>query len=266
MKSNGKKRAEGTINKYLKTLKQFFDTPMARRHCKNPPEIKILKEPERTPSPITHEAAEKILKVAPLHLQNLLILCMHTGMREQEALTLKTSQFNEDLKTIYLDTNTKTKKGRRVLVNDEAFQIIKQCKVMGDQLWEQLQSDHALAKEYAKKYQIKTRGDIPFILYKRHSNDILRPINSVKSAWYKALRTAGLEGQFRFHDSRASFCSYLAQGGSNPLGIRELVGHKDIKTTMRYIGLLGNAGQRAAVDALSKTLPFNVKGAVEQPT
>ena len=259
MKSTKKTRAPGTINKYLKVLKQFFNTPIARRHCKNPPQIRILKEPQRQPSPITHESAEKILKVAPLHLQNLLVMCMHTGMREHEALTLKTSQFNEDLKTIYLDTTTKTKNGRQVLVNDEASQIIKQCRLMGDQLWEQLQSDSALAKEYAKKYSIKNRGDIPFILYRRHTSCILRPIDSVKSAWYKSLRTAGLEGQFRFHDSRASFCSYLAQAGSNPLAIRELVGHKDIKTTMRYIGLLGNANQRAAVDGLSKTLPFNVK-------
>src|ERR1035437_3189232 len=144
-------------------------------------------------------------------------------MRETEALTVKTSQFVEDQMIINLDATTKARKGRQVFVNPTAFEIIKQCRVIGDELWEQLKSDHVMAKEYAKKYGIKTRGDIPFILFPKPWRDgkkLLRPTQSITKAWLTARRKAGLDGKVRFHDTRASFCTYLAQLDVNVLDIQ----------------------------------------------
>ena len=248
LKATKKVRAPATINHYLKILKLLFKTPMARKHCKNPPEIKLLKIPKRIPTPIDHASAEALLKHANPHLQKMIILCIHTSMREKEALRLKTSQFIEDQKTIYLDETTKARKGRTIPVNPVALEILKQCREQGDELWEQLKSDRTMAAEYARKYKIKTRGDIPFILFRQKLPDgkrKLRPLKSIATAWIIARKKAGLEGKVRFDDTRASFCSYLAQLGVNILDIQQLAGHESIQTTMRYISV-GNTGQRAA--------------------
>ncbi len=45
---------------------------------------------------------------------------------------------------------------------------------------------------------------------------------------------AGIEG-LRWHDLRATFCTRLALAGYEALTIMMLMGHKDLKTTMRYI-------------------------------
>jgi integrase len=73
-----------------------------------------------------------------------------------------------------------------------------------------------------------------------------------------ARRKAGLEGVARFHDTRASFCSYLAQLGVNILDIQKLAGHESVQTTMRYIGV-GNMNLRNAVDLLAKMRPLEVQ-------
>ena len=40
-----------------------------------------------------------------------------------------------------------------------------------------------------------------------------------------------------WHDLRATFCTRLALARYEALTIMMLMGHKDLKTTMRYIGL-----------------------------
>ena len=45
---------------------------------------------------------------------------------------------------------------------------------------------------------------------------------------------ARIEGLW-WHDLRATFCTRLALAGYEALTIMTLMGHKDLKTTMRYI-------------------------------
>lgn len=77
--------------------------------------------------------------------------------------------------------------------------------------------------------------------YKKGSKRLLfctragKPLN-IEHAWRKALKRAGIRN-FRFHDLRHSFASYLAMKG-NPLNaIGEALGHKDYKNTKRYAHL-----------------------------
>ncbi len=43
--------------------------------------------------------------------------------------------------------------------------------------------------------------------------------------------------EITFHDLRHSFASHLAMSGVSPFDIQKLLGHSDIKTTMRYMHL-----------------------------
>ena len=60
------------------------------------------------------------------------------------------------------------------------------------------------------------------------------PNSDIKRLFHTACRLARIEGLW-WHDLRATFCTRLALAGYEALTIMSLMGHKDLKTTMRYI-------------------------------
>ena len=263
-KDSVKLRSIATVNDYLSTLSQVLSVAPARRHLPVLPEIKLLKVPKRIPTPITHDVVEKILKNSAPHLEKTIILCIHTGMREREALTARARQFDSDQGIIYLDETTKARKGRAVYINDVAREVIRQCMEDGDKLWAILQSNNRLAKFYSTKWGISERNDIPLILFPPRGKDATpRPIRKVSTAWNKARRKAGAAGKIRFHDTRATFCSYLAHLGVDVIRIQRLAGHEDISTTMRYIKA-SDENLRDAVGLLADKRPLKIGGKTAQ--
>lgn len=85
-------------------------------------------------------------------------------------------------------------------------------------------------------------------LYKDGEN--VFSIKECKRSFATALRKAKIE-DFRFHDLRHTFASHLAMDGCNLKTIQELMGHKDIKMTMRY-SHLSKAYLEEAVEKLYK--------------
>ncbi|HJP19527.1 MAG TPA: site-specific integrase [Nitrospinota bacterium] len=63
-----------------------------------------------------------------------------------------------------------------------------------------------------------------------------RSRHNVSSAFTRACRRAGIE-DFRFHDLRHDFGSNLVQRGISIYSVKELMGHKDVRTTQRYAHL-----------------------------
>jgi len=71
----------------------------------------------------------------------------------------------------------------------------------------------------------------------------------IKKQWARTLRLSAIR-EFRFHDLRHTFASRLAQRGASLKAIQDLLGHADLKMTMRYAHLAQN-DLRDAVSVLS---------------
>lgn len=71
----------------------------------------------------------------------------------------------------------------------------------------------------------------------------------IKKQWARALRISAIR-EFRFRDLRHTFASRLAQRGVSLKAIQDLLGHADLKMTMRYAHLAQN-DLRDAVSVLS---------------
>jgi integrase len=86
-----------------------------------------------------------------------------------------------------------------------------------------------------------------------------KPWQNLRQAFGRAKKKSGITRPFRLHDLRHSFASNLVMNGTDLKTVQELLGHRNIKTTLRY-SHLSQAHKKKAVDRL-----FNKKrGAVSK--
>jgi site-specific recombinase XerD len=76
--------------------------------------------------------------------------------------------------------------------------------------------------------------------------------SAIQRAVKQAVRVSGLVKNATCHTFRHSFATHLLEDGYDIRTIQELLGHKDVKTTMIYTHVLnrGGKGVRSPVDAL----------------
>ena len=200
-----------TINRELGCLRHMFNMAIAWGKAQNYPfgfgknKVKFLKEPKGKDRILSEDEETRLLEAVRLptksqHLEPIIITALNTGMRKGEILNLKWS--NVDFKTGHiLVEETKNGEIRKVPMNKK--------------LTETLERDKKASK-----------GECVY-------SDNGKPYGDVKTGWWTALKNAGIEN-FRFHDLRHTFGSRLGMAGVDIRTIQELMGHKDIKMTMRY--------------------------------
>ncbi|EGQ9809066.1 site-specific integrase [Vibrio parahaemolyticus] len=136
----------------------------------------------------------------------LITFAMHTGMRKGEMLTLRWESVSfENRYLTILSENAKSKKKRTIPMNDTVFNMLSQWRAQN------------LNEEYVFVHEGK---QVSFFQY----------------PWQNLLKAAGIEN-FRFHDLRHHFASKLVMAGVDLNVVRELLGHADLKMTLRYAHL-----------------------------
>jgi integrase len=141
------------------------------------------------------------------YLKPMILLSINTGLRRGEILHLTWEQVAQDNRLLTLHGyGNKRGKTRHLPLNSEAFDVLS-C-------W-QSQSD--------------TTG----LIFESKTGGI---INDFRKSWARLLLKAGIEN-FRWHDLRHHFASRLVMNGIDLNTVRELLGHADIKMTLRYAHL-----------------------------
>ena len=85
----------------------------------------------------------------------------------------------------------------------------------------------------------------------------------IKKGWGSALKVSGVR-DFTFHDLRHTFASRLVQRGVSLKAVQELLGHSNIKTTMRYAHLAPD-NLRSAVEVLSERVKSSGSNVPSKP-
>ncbi|WP_281544759.1 site-specific integrase [Grimontia sp. SpTr1] len=141
------------------------------------------------------------------YVEPLILLAMNTGLRRGELLSLAWSDiyFTER----YLQVrggNAKSKQGRTIPLNNEAYNALFN--------W----------REQNQKATYVFEGKMG------------APLTEVKKPWGMVMKMAEIE-EFNFHDLRHHFASKLVMAGVDLNTVRELLGHADLKMTLRYAHL-----------------------------
>lgn len=107
----------------------------------------------------------------------------------------------------------------------------------------------------ALKAHLHLKG--PRVLY---SDDGSPADRDALASWIRrAERRAGLPLTGKLHILRHTFCSRLAARGATAMEIKELAGHGDLTTTMRYMHLSPSA-KREAINSLDAPVPARLSG------
>jgi integrase len=143
------------------------------------------------------------------HLAPLVLLALNTGLRFGELTSLRWADVNLRLALITVRGEAaKSGKTRHVPLNAEAAAAL-------------------------KAWLCKPSDSPQFVFPGRVGAEQLVDI---KTSWKPLLLKAGVT-QFRFHDLRHTFASKLVMAGVDLNTVRELLGHADIKMTLRYAHL-----------------------------
>ena len=166
--------------------------------------VKLLEENNERLRFLTVEECQTLIDCCQAHLKPVVTIALHTGMRRGEILGLKWEHVDLNHGFILLDT---TKNGER----------------------KEIPIDNTLRKIFE---------DMPhsiesiYVFTDKDGN----PYKSVKRSFRTALIKAGIR-DFRFHDLRHTFASHLIMAGVDLTSVKELLGHKSLKMTLRYAHL-----------------------------
>lgn len=169
------------------------------------PKIRLFPEPKRRIRWLTPEQVKRLLNELPQHQQDMMIFALSTGLRQSNVINLEWSQIDRERKAAWIHPDqAKARKAIHVPLNSVAMAVL---------------------LRQAGKHQSRVftfRGN---------------PIVWVNTrAWKLALKRAGIEN-FRWHDLRHTWASWLAQQGTPMNVLQELGGWESEEMVRRYAHL-----------------------------
>lgn len=219
-----------TVNNHLAVLSRLFRVAEEWEVLIKAPRVKLLRISDPEFSFLDFSESDRLLAAADVEWRPLLLLALRTGLRQGELRALRWDDLDLLSGKVFIrraawNDKVGTPKGgraREVPLSEEAVQVLKL-----------LPRNGALVFAHPEKRMW-------------HRNEMKWPL-------WRACKRAGLQ-RFGWHVLRHTFASHLVMRGIPMKAIQELLGHRDIRTTMRYAHLVPGA-RRDAVESLSRKAP-----------
>lgn len=151
---------------------------------------------------LTVEEIHRLIQSCSGYLKDIVMTALYTGARKSEVLGLKWKNIDFENRLVVFE-KTKNDGVREVPMTEALFQM------------------------FSMKFNENARNEYIFV------NKDGKPFGNVFKSFNSVLRTTGIEN-FRFHDLRHTFASQLVMSGVDILTVKELLGHKELKTTLIY--------------------------------
>jgi len=234
----GRPVAPASVNRDLSVLRGLLRLAKRWRYLTEVPEVEMAREPEGRLRFLSEEEAVRLLdecrkagehRVSSCrspHLLPVVTVALNTGMRKSEILGLTWERVDFARGVIQLE-RTKNDRRREVPMNRAVYDALSVVKG-ADQ-----------------------------------TGPVFRKLNgaawgSVRTAFARAVEDARIDN-FRFHDLRHTFASWLVMRGRSLKEVQELLGHSSLTMTMRYAHLSPDRLREAvmALDNFSTTSAHN---------
>lgn len=213
-----------TANRYLSLVRAILRKAWQEwEWIDRVPKLTLYRESKRRVRWITSDQAKVLLAELPQHQRDITLFALATGLRQANVTKLEWQQVDLDRGTCWIaGEQAKAGEDLHVSLNDVAREVLR-----------------------------RQRGKHPARVFTYMG----RPITQVNTkAWRKALERAGIEN-FRWHDLRHTWASWLVQHGTPLYDLQEMGGWKSATMVRRYAHLAPAqlARHAAVVDGLLAT-------------
>ncbi len=208
-----------TVNRELACLKHLFTMAIKWGKANSNPvkEVKLFREPLGRLRVLSREDEEKLLAASAPHIKPIIMTALTTGMRRGEILNLTWEDVDFGTGFLTIGNTTKNSEMRQIPMSERLTRTLKNVKRI---------SGYVFCKEDGTSY------------------------GSIAKAFRMAVKRSGIK-YCRFHDLRHTFATRLVMAGVDLVTVKELLGHKSIKMTMRYAHP-STAHKRWAVEVAKK--------------
>lgn len=199
-----KKNSETTIHSAVNAIKFYYEQVL-----KKPGEFYELQRPKKPIKNVTvfseNEVTKIITAIINVKHKAMVMIGYAAGLRISEIISLKIKDIDSERMMLHI-RNAKGKKDREVILSETLLNVLR-----------------IYYKQYTPK-QYLFEGQAGGAYTSRSLNRIMQD----------AKEKAGVKKEGSIHAFRHSFATHLLEGGTDISIIQKLLGHNDIKTTLRY--------------------------------
>lgn len=201
-------------NRAFRTLHRMLRVAVDWNVLRAAPRIKLLEEHGRT-ALVESSTEALLLKHAPQPLADVLVIMMDCGMRPEEAMRMRKEHVFWDRSVILVPYGKSFKSKRYV----------------------------PLSERIRKLLRLRESGDSPWVFPSKRAK--CGHLTTISKQWREAVKAVNLanakqklqpiSSDLKLYCARHTFATDMLAEGLNVVEVKELMGHEDIKTTMKYL-------------------------------
>lgn len=252
--ANERKVAVSTSNQALSAILFLYRTVL-QKDIQLPPDLSNASRPKKLPTVLTHLEAMRVISNMRGTPRTMAKIMYGSGLRVMECLRLRVKDLDFENRQIIVRGGKGNNDRLTILPESlipELKQILQDVKALHQKdlaegygktpLPNALDVKYSTAsKEWIWQYIFpasqRSTDPLTGAIYRHHLDETV-PQKAIR----EAAKRAGIEKQVSPHTFRHSFATHLLQNGYDIRTVQDLLGHKDVKTTMIYTHVLQRGG------------------------